>query len=656
LSAAKGSRARFVGRARPPRLVLRFVLLTALGLAAAGAVILVIDRHADTIQAQRQAIERARFATTAVLRHELRADDLRRPIPTQRKRQLDSLFRARVLSEGILRGTVYGGNGRAVYSSDGRFTGRQMSAGDLEEALSGTVVSRVASSADGGRVFRTYVPAVLGPRRVQAVVALEQDYAPIVAAAQRSSWLIAGVLELLLLLLLLIFVPVLARVSGRVRRHLAELEQVATYDELVGLPNRLGFRRAVNRTVSARGGSSALLLLDLTGFHEINDALGSESGDALLAQVAERLQQGLDDCALVARLGEDEFGLLLQTGDEEKILAIAERAQHLLVSPFIISGVPVAVDANIGVGVLSEGALDVDTALRHAGVALSIAKEAGTASIQIYDPSHDASDVRRLSLLAELRESIDSGQLLVYYQPQADLTTRAIRGVEALLRWQHPSRGLLNAGVFIAQAERSGIAKALTRFVLQTAGRQWQEWSALPIRPDLAVNLSTIDLLDTTLADEISALLDEYGIPAENLVLEITERTLVADPRRARSLLERLDEIGVRIAIDDFGTGTSSLATLRDYPIRQIKLDQSFLAGIPGDPTNEQIVYSTVEIAHTLGATVVAEGVETNHQWERIATLGCDIAQGFLIGRPMPADQLTRILQTHPGPARVVAA
>lgn len=634
---------------RPPRLVLRFAILTALGLALAGAVIVLVVRQADMVQSQRHAISRARLAAEAVLKHELRPADLSAPVSTPRQRALDELSEARVLVEGIRDVTVHGADGRVTYSTESSLVGRRLPVRYVKEALSGVVVSEIGASADETRrVLRTYVPVVIGPRRASGIVALEQDYAPIEAAARGSAWRIAGVLEALLLLLLVIFVPVLARVSHRIRRHVQELEHVATHDDLTGLPNRLGFHRAVNEMLATEGSSGALLLVDLDAFSEINQVLGSERGDALLSQVAERLRRHLHDYGGIARLGEDEFGVALAGADRAEITTVADRIEKALAEPFLVAGVRVAVTASLGAALLREHGSDQDTVVRRAGMALATAKEAGQRKLQIYDSHHEASDVSRLALTAELREALDGGQLLVHYQPQVDLATRAVRGVEALVRWQHPERGLLTADHFIVQAERSGLATELRAFVLETAARQWHEWKRLGIELELAVNLSTVDMLDVSLPDEIASLLERYGIPPWNLILEITERTLVSDEQRTGDIVDRLGQIGARLAIDDFGTGQSSLASLRQFPVQQIKLDRALLACVPGDPAAEVIFRSCVKIAHAIGATVVAEGIETREQWKLAFTLGCDIAQGYLIGRPVSGDELSELLQVPP--------
>jgi diguanylate cyclase (GGDEF)-like protein len=631
---------------RPPRLVLLFVVLTALGVAAAAAVILVVVRQADEAHAERTAADHAHFAATAVLAPNLRTSDLTTAIPAERRAHLDRLLRRRVLLGGIQSATLYGTEGRAVYATAGAKTSGRATAVRMNEALSGVTVSEAVHAADGSRILRTYVPVADPAGTVQGVVRLDQSHTPIAATA-RNSLLIAGVLEGLLVLLFIALVPVLGRASTRIGAQLEELAYVATHDELTGMPNRYAFRRMADtalRTVD----SAALMLVDLDGFSRINSSLGSAAGDRLLIDAGIRLTRELSpDYAVIARLGEDEFGVVCEAADVESAEWVARRVRRALGAPLEINGVRMAVDVDVGVALYPGHGADLETLLGHAATALVAAKGEGTSGVQVYDPaSHSAHDNHRLTIAADLRDALEMGQLSVHYQPQSDLLTHRIRGVEALVRWEHPQRGLLTAGEFITDVERSGLAQELRRFVVSTGARQWQEWHALGLDLELAVNLSAIDLLDPALPDEIEDATSRHGMPPWNLVLEITERTLVRDERRTRQVVDQLGRIGVRFSIDDFGTGYSSLASLRSFPIHQLKLDRSLLADVPGDEAAEAIVGGSVEIAHGLGALVVAEGIEDLAQLQFASAIGCDIAQGYLIGAPAPADELLDLLDT----------
>jgi diguanylate cyclase (GGDEF)-like protein len=643
------------GDEQAPRLVLRFACFTALGLAAAAAAILLVVRHADTVQAERQAIGRARLATAAVLTRELRATDLAGRPSAKRRRELDRLFRERVLLEGIGRATIFRADLRPLFSTEPGPPESADARRHVREALTGRVVSSV-ESADSDKVLRTYVPLKLEGGRIAGIVALDEDYSAVEAAARETSWLIVAVLEGLLVVLCLILLPVLARASSRIRRHVSELEHRAATDELTCLPNRVGFRRAGERALAGTSSRHALLLCDVDGFSEINDMLGSESGDELLAEVASRLARELDGTAILARLGEDEFGILVEASDRRGVMAFVGRIRRGLGYPYSVGGMPIALSVSVGAAFVEDDIDALPTAVRKAGAALSAARCDGAGGFELFDEAFEARDAPRLTLIAELRKALLEDELEVHYQPLADVSTRRIRGVEALMRWQHPERGLLTASEFIAEAERSGLTRELRRLVLHAAASQWREWRALGFELEIAVNLSAVDLLDVSLPKEIAELLERYELPPWNLVLELTERALIGDERRAVQVIERTHALGVRFAVDDFGTGYSSLASLLRAPVKQVKLDHSLLAGVPGDPAAEAIVTGSVELAHALGAAIVAEGIETYDQWVFVCDIGCDIAQGYLIGEPAPASEITALLEGAPSVTDLVAA
>jgi diguanylate cyclase (GGDEF)-like protein len=441
----------------------------------------------------------------------------------------------------------------------------------------------------------------------------------------------------------------LLRVTRRIRTQIAEIEHVATHDRPTGAANRYALERAIEGAV-ASGRPRALLLADVDGFSELNEAFGADGADTVLREIALRLRWELADCELVARLGEDEFAVLVDADDRETIERIAERIAAAAAPPIVVDAVPVTVTMSVGAATFGGRGIDFASVVRRAGLALSAAKEDGR--LRLYEPSLDA---RRGT--HELRDALERDELVVHFQPQADLATQQIRGVEALVRWEHPTRGLLAAGEFIHLAERSGVAKEIRRVVLENAARHWHEWDRLGLRMEVAVNLGTVDIHDALLPDEIAVLLEVWGIPPWNLVLEITERTLVVDERRAAQVVGALGALGVRLAIDDFGAGYSSLASLQRFPVQIVKLDRSLVAGLPDERGSEAIVRGSIELAHALGAIVVAEGIETQEQWESVRALGCDVAQGYLVGRPLPAEQVTPVLAGIPAiTPHVVAA
>jgi diguanylate cyclase (GGDEF)-like protein len=481
-------------------------------------------------------------------------------------------------------------------------------------------------------------------------VALFQDYAPIARAAQATFLPVAGILEAVLVLLFVVLVPILRRVTVRVRRQMEEIEYRALYDELTGLPNRTLFRDRIEQAtlVGRRERRPAtVMLLDVDRFKEINETLGHEIGDRLLRELGARLRGQLRENETLARLGGDEFGILLPGGSAEEATALGARVHGALEEPFALRGLPLEIAASIGVATYPEDGEDVDTLLRHADVAMYVAKDAhaGTAT---YDPEQDTNDAARLALAGELRKAIEREELVLHFQPKAELTGGRIVGAEALVRWQHPERGFIPPNDFIPIAERTGLIKPLSRYVLASALRQCAAWNAEGLDVHVAVNLTIPDLLDLELPDAVAALLAETGVRPGQLELEITESTILADPFRVRQVLDGLNEMGLRLAIDDFGTGYSSLAYLKRLPVQTIKIDRSFVMGMSENPSDATIVRSTIELGRNLGLAVVAEGVESQADWDALRGYGCTLAQGYFLGKPMPADELSTVLAQAP--------
>ena len=634
--------ARAAARLPPPRephLVLWFVVVTTVGLLLAGSGILVVVERTLTGQAERHAVDRARVATNALLDRQLRAGDLSGALTPARRRQLSELFSRASLGADSSSATLYGSGG--VIFTTHRSAARAPAPVSVQRALNGQVVSDVVSTRSG-RVLRAFLPLVLADGSARGAIEFDQDFAPIASAARDSSLLIAAVLEGLLVLLCLLLVPLLARAAARLRRHVHELDWMASHDHLTGVLNREGFGRALGRKLGSEHPLGVLLLFDLDRFHEINETVGADMGDELLVAVAERVADAFPDQP-VARLGEDEFGLLLGVVADDDVDAAARRLLAVIADPLTVGGIQLSLETRVGAAGFAP-CVDFERLLHRAGMALAAAKEDGR-DVAFYSSADDQCERTRLRVVSELRAALRSDQIHVHYQPQLDLATGSIRAVEALARWQHPERGLLAAGEFIAAAERSGLVSEISRQVLASSARQWHEWNRQGITLDIAVNLSAADLLDLTLVGEIATLLAESGMPPEHLVLEITERTLLQDEQQARTALAQLTSTGIRVSIDDYGTGYSSLASLRQLPIQEVKIDRCFVTGIPTDTSNDAIVRSTIDLAHALGAIVVAEGVERTSELQRLADTGCDLAQGYLIGRPLPADELAQLVR-----------
>ena len=421
------------------------------------------------------------------------------------------------------------------------------------------------------------------------------------------------------------------------------LRRQALHDGLTGLPNRSQLtdrlRKALRRS-SRTLDPVALLVMDLDQFKEINDALGHDHGDRLLIELSHRLEDLLAGTDMVARLGGDEFAVLLtRPGNLEEAGRVAAEIREALEQPFHLGGISLQVNASIGIAVYPDHAVDGETLARRADVAMYTAKRTG-GGYAFYAPEHDQSSIRRLSLLGEIRRAIAEDEFVLHFQPSVDLATGDLRGVEALVRWQHPVHGLMPPAEFIELAEVSGTIQALTRWVLERAIETICAWRDEGVVVPVAVNLSVRNLYDLELPAWLDQLLADRGVEASMLILEITESELMDDPLYAMEVLGKLKALGVATSIDDFGTGYSSLAYLKNLPIDELKIDRSFVGTMVTDESDLTIVRSIIDLSHNLGLDVVAEGVEDADTLERLAEMGCDRAQGFFMSRPVPSTDM----------------
>jgi diguanylate cyclase (GGDEF)-like protein len=435
------------------------------------------------------------------------------------------------------------------------------------------------------------------------------------------------------------------------RQLVARLRHEATHDVLTGLANRSLLASRMHdalRTATAND-SPAVLLLDLDRFKEVNDALGHHVGDELLQVVAARLVELRMPDATVARLGGDEFAVLLPAlpdpaGDA---MSLAERIVAVLSVPVELPEVTLSTSVSIGVAIADDADTDTDTdLLRHADTAMYAAKAAGT-PITIYTPGLDAGRGERLAMLADLHLALERDELELHYQPKLDLALNAVTSVEALARWTHPTLGPIPPDVFIPLAESTGLIEQLTHLVLTKALRQCRSWQDDGLDLTVAVNLSARNVINSELPDQVAVALVDAGLPAQKLILEITESSVMGDPDRTVPTLERLSDIGVTLSLDDFGTGYSSLSYLQRLPVREVKIDRSFVLGMTGDVESHAsgvLIRSIISLGSSLGLRIVAEGVETAEALEQLRELGCDIIQGYYIGRPVPADELVNSL------------
>jgi len=420
-----------------------------------------------------------------------------------------------------------------------------------------------------------------------------------------------------------------------------DTEYLARHDALTGLPNRVLLREEAQRLIMRLNGDAmALILMDLNEFKEVNDTLGHFAGDQLLRQVGERLAGFTTESTLVTRLGGDEFAILRSQADAVTAEQLAMRVGESLRRPFLVSGMTLEIDASMGIALAPLHASDYDGLLQRADSAMYAAKR-NHSGIAMHTREQEADNSQKLALASDLRRAIEGGQLSLFYQPKATLRTGDISGVEALVRWKHPDRGMISPDQFIPLAERSGLINLLSMWVLKTALRQVADWKRMGLVMPVSVNLSARDLIDVRLPDEIEAALHEANVASELLEVEITESVLTADPARARAIVTRIGELGPTTTIDDFGAGYSSLAYLKNLPVHALKIDRSFVLGMTDNEHDATIVHAVVDLAHNLGLRVVAEGAEDMAVWERLRLAGCDEVQGFVLAQPMPSAQAT---------------
>ncbi|MGL4174330.1 MAG: putative bifunctional diguanylate cyclase/phosphodiesterase [Actinomycetota bacterium] len=432
--------------------------------------------------------------------------------------------------------------------------------------------------------------------------------------------------------------------TGLTFRHIRDLPEArrqARTDELTGIANRRGFYQRCDDVMTAGGGpvESALLLLDLDGFKEVNDALGHHAGDDLLVHVAQRLKPIVEPHGFFARLGGDEFAGFLPGASPAFALQVAHAIQAAFADSFTVDAVRLHVGGSIGVATSPRPAATRAELLRCADIAMYQAKTSG--GVVIYTPDANNPTGERLQIIEELRRALEEGQVTVHLQPQVQLRTGLVVGVEALARWQHPTRGLLMPDAFLRHADRAGLQRALADAVMEIALRATADWWSDGMHIPVSVNLAAANITDPDLPAKVAHLLRRHGLPASALIVELTEDTLVSDPERGRAVLNQLRGIGVGISIDDYGTGYSSLSYLRDLPADELKLDRVFIDGLESDPRARAIVAHTVALAHTLDLRVVAEGVETAASAAILAELGCDMGQGFHLARPMSWEEFT---------------
>lgn len=580
----------------------------------------------------------------------LGSQPLRGTIPADEVTALDRLS-ARAVHDGhIVRLRIRDITGLAVFADDGALPTETDD--EVEDALRGEVVASLTHlNADpgeqappAGRVVEIYRPLTEGAdHHLVGVLEAYLPYAPIEADVSAGMRMMTVVTTGGLLLLYLVLAVISASATRRLRRQAADNARLAAFDTLTGLPNRASFREAVDAALVRDPAGVAVAVLDLEGFREINETLGHRHGDEVLRVVADRLSLAVPGTDRVARLAGDEFAVLMTgldlasaDGDASGRLSSLQSA---LVAELVLGGIPLAVEACFGLAMAAGDGADGADLVRQADIALHHAKVVRRPLVR-YTAELDTFDPAKLGLLAELRRGIEGNQLVLHYQPQIAITDGAARSVEALVRWARPDGSLLLPADFLDAAESTGLIEPLTDWVLAAALSQITAWGPDLADVSVAVNISARNLAQPGFAEGVLRALATAGVPPSRLVLEITETALLADPETARTTLAVLDRAGVAVSIDDFGHGHTALAYLAELPVRELKIDRGFVVAMADSTAYTAIVRSMIELGHNLGLTVAAEGVSDAGTLDRLGDLGCDVAQGWLIGRAVPADEL----------------
>jgi diguanylate cyclase len=642
------------------RLFAAYAAITLVPVLVLGIVLANNIRAAADRRGLAEGISEAKLVAQTAVGPQLEGHPLTNGIDGNERDRLRRLTATAVSERDVLRLRLRDLSGRVVFSDDGSGLGEKPE-DEAVEAASGHTVARLtrlnSDSDDSGRTgvesVEVYLP--LNARRTGqrvGVLELYLPYAPIGRDVTGGLHQLYLYLAIGLTLLYLVLFLITASVSRGLRRQSSLNAFLAEHDPLTELPNRALFhRRAKEALVAAGDGheSVAIAIVDLDRFKEVNDTLGHHNGDRLLTELAGRLQAQMRAGDTVARLGGDEFGLVLRNvPDAEPAL---ERFREVIDREVDLSGLPLTIQASVGFATAPDDGTDVDDLLQRADVAMYIAKTQHL-GVARYDPSLDHYDASSLSLVSELRRAIDAEQLILHYQPQVTLKDGRIHAVEALVRWQHPVDGLLPPGRFLPLAEQTDVIDKLTRWVFESALREVGHLDPAADGLSVAVNVSARSLGRRTFADDVIEILDKLQMPADRLIVEVTETALLADPARAATVLARLADAGVRISLDDFGQGQTSLGYLSALPLHELKIDRGFVGDMLANPAHAAIVRSIIDLGHNLGLRVVGEGVEDDETHDGLRAVGCDIAQGYLLARPAPlVDLETKLRAYAPLPA-----
>jgi diguanylate cyclase len=638
------------------RLFVVYALVSVVPVLLLGACLLALTHRQATVRGLSEGATEANIVARSSIAPQLDEHPLSEGLTPAETRALGRVATLSARSGDVLRLRVRDLAGRVVFSPDG--TGLGSVDDDALEALEGSTISQLTwldadnhedAANRGPRVIEAYTPLLSAQsNRVIGVLEVYLPYAPIQAdIATGEAWL-GGTLIAGLLILWAALLGVSASLSRRLRHQAAVNAYLAQHDTLTGMPNRAQFTDRAECAIAqaTEDRPSAIAVIDLDRFKEVNDTLGHANGDRLLVALAERLAAVVRDVDTLARLGGDEFGVVLSGihGPSEAV-EVLSRIRASLTEPLVIDGLPLTVEASVGFALAPHDGADIGTLLTRADVAMYVAKRQHHGVVH-YQPDHDQYDATTLTLIAELGTAIRDEQLVLHFQPKADVRSGTFTAVEALVRWQHPTRGLLYPGAFLPAAEQTELVEPLTAWVLQTALRTLPSLDSTG-QLGVAVNISARSLTRSHFADEVLATVEASGVAPDRVILEVTETALLSDPARAAATLSALHAAGIRISIDDFGAGQTSLGYLAQLPVSELKIDKGFVLAMAGDIRNAAIVRSVIELGHSLGFTVTAEGVETPDVLRGLVAADCDLIQGYLLGRPVDAVAVRELLQAE---------
>ena len=637
------------------RLFAGYAALSVLPVVLLGVLIATSEDSQATARGLAEARAMATLIASTSVQPLLDGRDLRLGVSATTASDLRRVTMGAVRDGSILHLRVRDLNGRVVFSDNSAGLAEQDDLRAVRQAAAGRSVQRLTregsdSTSAGTLVVETYQPLLAGtPERRVGVLEVYLPYAPIQQDIQQGLQRLYRNLALGLGTLYVVLGGLAFTTTRRLSRQSEANAYLADHDQLTGLVNRRAFEQRLNENAWDQHGA-AVGVVNLDRFKDINETIGHRGGDLVLVELGRRLAEGVDPGDLVARLNGDEFGVLLAGVTSEQD---ATRAWHglrsVLAEPLHVGDLPLSVEASIGYVLAPDDGAGTEL-LERADIALDVAK-ARRAGVVRYDSQDDHFDSGRLALVGELRRALQDDELVLHYQPTLHLRDDRVRAAEALVRWHHPRLGLLYPDAFIPAAEQTGLIDPLTDWVLRAALRQVGEWERADVHLDVAVNVSARNLTSPGFADRVLAALAGAGIPAQRLELEVTETALFSDIERASLELHRLCESGIRISLDDFGQGQTSLSFLARLPLNELKVDRAFVSGMAQDPANAAIVLSIIDLAHNLGISVVAEGVEDEVTLQALRGMRCDTAQGYVIARPMPGGDVPAWLD-----ARAVAA